>query len=98
MLKPTTPCQYQSITHSSSLSTALFRCVLFARAVVLAVFFASFLVGFGLAFAPRPSVFAEAPSGCPGVCASRVALPLVPFVFAFWWLRLAPRGCSVFVA
>tara|TARA_A100001011_G_scaffold249253_1_gene257570 strand:- start:128 stop:346 length:219 start_codon:yes stop_codon:yes gene_type:complete len=72
--------------------------VFFARLFVLVVFAASFLVGFGLAFAPRLSVFAEAPSGCPGVCASRVALPLVPFVFAFWWLRLAPRGCSVFVA
>ena len=65
---------------------------------MLAIFAASFVVGFALAFAPRPSVFAEAPSGCPGVCARRVPLPLFPFVFAFWWLRLVPRGCSVFAA
>ena len=64
--------------------------------LMLALFAASFVVGFGLAFAPRPSVFAEAPSGCPGVCARRVPLPFFPFVFAFWWLRLVPRGCSVF--
>ena len=64
--------------------------------LMLALFAASFVVGFGLAFAPRPSVFAEAPSGCPGVCARRVPLPLFPFVFAFWWLRLVPRGFSVF--
>ncbi len=43
------------------------------------------------------SVFAESPLGSPGVCASRVAMPLLPVVFAFWWLRLAPRGCAVFV-
>lgn len=66
--------------------------------LVLFLFSASFLSGFALAFAPRPSVFAESPEGCPGVCASRVALPLLPFAFAFWWLRLAPRGCSVFLA
>ena len=83
----------------SRLSACLFISVL-CSFLVLAVFSASFLVGFGLAFAPRRSVFSEAPEGVePVLCvlAHRVALPLLPFVFAFWWLRLSPRGCSVFV-
>ena len=63
------------------LSGGLFACVHFAL----------------LMFPLRRSVFAESPSGNPGICASKVPLPFVPFVYAFWWLQLTPHGCSVFV-
>ena len=65
---------------------------------VLSLFFCSFCVGFAASFAPRLSVFCESPAGEPGVCASRLHPFVLPFVFSFWWLRLAPRGCAVFVA
>ena len=43
------------------------------------------------------SVFAESPSGHPEIYARRVPLPLLPVVFVYWWLKLAPLGFVVFV-
>ncbi len=61
-----------------------------SRGVYLAVFF-----GF---ITMHSMVVCESDEGNPGVCASRVPLPFLPFVFAYWWIRLTPRGCSVFLA